>query len=99
MNSDRVSVTESQAAKERLVAHLGGIAGYNDKGYQWSGHSPEEVRANQEQAQAVVLRLIAEIGEQAFSRDLLAKLKSGAAVRDGSGDIQLQAKRELLSGK
>ena len=82
-------------ARIRLINHLDGVAGYNDKGHCWSGHTPEEIRANQEEAQAVIMRLVAEIGEDAFSPDLLQKLKSGAASTDDSGDIFLQAKAEL----
>ncbi|UIJ46265.1 hypothetical protein LZK98_04780 [Sphingomonas cannabina] len=85
----------SDDARTRLINHLDGVAGYNDKGYYWSGHTPDEVRANQEEAQAVIMRLVAEIGEDAFSLDLLQKLKSGAASTDDSGDIVLQAKGEL----
>lgn len=83
-------------ARQRLVDHLGGIAGYNDKGYLWSGHTPPEVQANQDEAQAVILRLIGEVGEAAFSRSLLAKLQSGAGARDDSGDLAEWARRELL---
>ncbi|CAM5770674.1 hypothetical protein LMIY3S_03252 [Labrys miyagiensis] len=84
------------SAKERLVQHLEGAAGYNDKGYLWSGNSLTEVWANQDEAQVVILRLVAEIGETAFSQTLLKKLKSGAAARDGSGLIAEQARKELL---
>lgn len=83
-------------ARQRLVDQLHGIAGYNDKGYLWSRHTPAEVQANQDEAQAVILGLIAEIGEPAFSRDLLIELRSGAGARDDSGNLAEWARRELL---
>lgn len=86
----------SQGARTRLIYHLSGVAGYNDRGHEWLHHMPQEVSANQDEAQAVIMRLVAEIGEDAFSADLLRKLKSGAAAKDFSGDIHLQAKAELL---
>ncbi len=84
------------AARQRLVDHLHGIAGYNDKGHLWSRHTPAEVRANQDEAQAVILGLIGEIGEQAFSRDLLTELRSGTGARDDSGNLAEWTRRELL---
>lgn len=83
-------------ARRRLVDHLHGIAGYNDKGHLWSRDALAEVQANQDEAQAVILRLIGEIGVTAFSRDLLAKLQSGAGARDDSGNLAEWARRELL---
>ncbi|QEN89964.1 hypothetical protein FZC33_28250 [Labrys sp. KNU-23] len=82
--------------RQRLVDHLHGIAGYNDKGYLWSRHTPAEAQANQDEAQAVILRLIDEIGAAAFSRDLLAELQSGAGARDDSGNLAEWTRRELL---
>ena len=88
--------TQSINARQRLVDHLHGIAGYKDKGYQWSRHTLAEMQVNQDEAQAVILRLIGEIGKAAFSRGLLAELQSGAGSRDGSGNLAERARRELL---
>lgn len=82
--------------RRRLVDHLNGLAGYNDKGFLWSRHTPDEVRDERRQAQQVIDRLVGEIGENAFSADLLQKLRDGAAATDPSGAVEEQARRELL---
>ena len=69
----------------QLVETLHGIAMYNDKGYQWMGHNAAQIAAQQSLAQAQIERLINEIGESAFSADLLADLRTGRAVRDEMG--------------
>ncbi len=81
--------------RHRLLDVIGGIAAYNDKGYQWSGHGAEQVLLSQQEAQRTIMQLVAEIGEQRFSPNLLDKLASGEAARDGNGDIYLLAKQEL----
>ncbi|HEY4199247.1 MAG TPA: hypothetical protein VGM83_01685 [Devosiaceae bacterium] len=90
-------MASSDELAAQLIQHLGSIAGYNDKGRLWSNHTPDEVRANRQQAQAVILRLVAAIGTEAFSPQLLEKLQSGAAVLDESGDIEAQARAELAA--
>lgn len=82
--------------RARLVDHLGGVAAYNDKGFQWLGHRAEDVRSHRQQAQRAIDRLVDEIGENAFSVDLLQKLRGGAAVTDPFGVIAEQARAELL---
>jgi hypothetical protein len=82
--------------RERLLDHLNGIAGYNDKGFLWSRHTPDEVRSNQRLAQAVIDRLVEEIGEAVFSAGLLEKLKNGSAATDVTGAVEAQARAELL---
>ncbi len=84
------------AARTQLVDLLGTVAGYNDKGYQWSGHDAEQVRQYRSGAQHTIMALVAEIGEAAFSADLLKMLRSGDAVEDGSGQIHDRAQAELL---
>lgn len=88
-------MTDPITLRKQLLDHLSGVAGYNDKGFHWAGHSPAEQHAEQQQAQLAIVRLVAEIGESAFSPILLDLLKSGAASTDGSGDIYLRAKAEL----
>ena len=68
---------------------------YNDKGYEWSKHSPGQMHTEQQKAQAMILQLISEIGEQAFSSSLLARLKSGEASTDFTGEIADVARSEL----
>lgn len=86
----------SKAFKRILCHHLGEVARYNDRGHVWSRDDEAERRAKQSRSEEIVLRLVREIGETAFSRTLLDKLRSGAASRDGSGLIAEQARCELL---
>jgi hypothetical protein len=87
---------QSDDPRIRLVNHLGGLANYNDKGFLWSRHDADQVRDHQRQAQQALDKLVDEIGEEAFSADLLQKLRSGAAATDASGDIEEQARAELM---
>lgn len=82
--------------RARLLDHLDGLAAYNDKGFIWSRHTPEEVRDHQRQAQLAIDRLILEIGEEAFSPDLLLRLRGGEAATDAFGTVHEQARQELL---
>lgn len=91
-------MSQETSPRRRLVDALGSIAGYNDKGAHWARHSRSEIRAEQDKAQALILALVAEIGEAAFSKALLRDLKSGAAVRDGDGLIRDRARSELGEG-
>jgi hypothetical protein len=81
--------------RKRLLDLLRIVAAYSDKGYQWIPHDAAQVALYRDQVQSEILQLTAEIGEQAFSGDLLDMLKSGAAARDNSGDTYLLAKSEL----
>ncbi|MFG6401779.1 hypothetical protein [Microbacterium sp. P04] len=75
---------------------LGMIAGYNDKGAEWSGHDASQVQRLREQTQEQILRLVAEVGERHFSPMLLESLQSGRAVEDSSGRFASAAQDELL---
>ncbi|MBX5161288.1 MULTISPECIES: hypothetical protein [unclassified Rhizobium] len=81
--------------RKRLLDLLRIVAAYNDKGYQWIPHDAAQVALYRHRVQSEILQLTTEIGEQAFSADLLDMLKSGVAVRDDSGDAHLLAKSEL----
>ena len=83
-------------AKKQLVEVLGMIAGYNDKGADWSGHGAAEVERFRHQTQEQIVGLAAEIGEQNISSALLESLKSGRAVEDASGRFESIARAELL---
>ena len=90
-----LSTEMSSEDVQHLLNLLDNIAAYNDKGHIWSRHSEEEIDSRRREAQADIERLVARIGPGAFSTDLLHKLESGDASRDGSGEIYFQAKREL----
>jgi hypothetical protein len=85
------------AARERLVKVLGEIALYNDKGCEWSRHSPDRITQEQAKAQAQIDRLVGEIGEAAFPAELLNGLKTGLGARDASGDFKKEVERWFSS--
>ena len=81
--------------KAELISVLSGIVWYNDQGHIRSAHSSEQIAIEQAKAQETILSLVNEIGEAAFSRELLAMLSSGAAVADAAGEVVGLARREL----
>jgi hypothetical protein len=85
----------STDARRRLVELLRTAAAYNDKGYLWCRHDEAQVLRYRQGAQETIVKLVAEIGEQAFSQALLERLLSGEAASDWSGAIYSQAKQEL----
>lgn len=92
-------MTSPDDPRLRLADHLAGVAAYNDKGFLWSRHNADEIRAHRQEAQRIIDRLIADIGEAAFSADLLQKLRGGAAVTDSFGVVAQQARAELLRSR
>jgi hypothetical protein len=71
-----------ESPRKRLVEVLGGIAMYNDKGYQWSGDSAEQIAEERSKAQAEIERLLTAIGTENGPSDLLDALKSGHASQE-----------------
>ena len=79
MSSTTLSVAQ------KLVDLLGSSAMYNDKGIQWSGHSPEKAGEIQAAFHREQMALAQEIGPEQLGPDLLSAIQSGAASRDWSG--------------
>lgn len=71
--------------QEALIGQLCSLAGYNDKGYIWQNDSPEESEKLRAQYRKDIEALIAQIGEQNFTPELLRKLRSEELMQDGSG--------------
>ena len=71
--------------ESKLVELLHSIAMYNDKGHIWYRHSRAESDAMRAQWRQEVDELIAQIGENNFSPQLLKDLRKKAAIEDGSG--------------
>lgn len=68
-----------------LVAFLGSLAFYNDKGFEWAGHSSEKVIEERAKAQKEIQILLNKIGEHRFPAPLLEALKNGQVVSDATG--------------
>ena len=90
------TIFRGRRPRHQLVDVVGMIAGYNDKGADWSGHDAVQVQRFRQRAQEQILRLVASVGEQNISPGLLESLKSGRAVEDPSGRFKSAAHDELL---
>ncbi|CAD5994606.1 protein of unknown function [Agreia sp. COWG] len=90
------AIFHGRRPRQQLVEVLGMIAGYNDKGADWSGHGAAQVEHFRHRTHADILRLVTGIGEHNFSPPLLEALTSGQAVEDSSGRFKAMAQDELL---
>ena len=90
------AIFRGRRPRQQLVDALGMIAGYNDKGADWTGHDAVQVQRFRQRAQENILRLVASVGEHNISPALLEGLKSGRAVEDSSGRFHSAAQAELL---
>ncbi len=80
---------------DRLIDVLGSAASYNDKGHAWSGHAAAQQDAMRANWQAELLVLAEALGEEALGKELVKAIRSGVAVRDGSGDVVQLARRRF----
>lgn len=60
---------------------------YNDKGYQWSGHTAAQSEQMRTSFQSTFEQLAARIGEYQLGPQLRDAIMSGAAAQDFTGDI------------
>lgn len=73
--------------RARLVSELSSLAIYNDKGFEWSGHTPEQVDAYRAKAQRELEELVALIGEAHLPPAFIQGLRSGRVAVDWSGNF------------
>jgi hypothetical protein len=78
-----MSVSKSLAL--RAVDILESIAGYNDKGAMWSGHSPEQVAHQRDEARAGMAAILDEIPVNKIPEPLRLAIESGDAFTDWNG--------------
>ncbi|WP_426170768.1 hypothetical protein [Pseudoduganella sp. R-34] len=71
--------------KKELIDVLDIAAMYNDKGYMWSGHSPERRAEIVAGYQVSMLSLMGQIGADALAPELAQAIVSGAAAWDDLG--------------
>ena len=76
----------------QLIRLLELAASYNDKGIYWRNDSPTQVQQTRQGWQREIDALIPSVGESSLPADLLAALRSGAAVHDDSGRFVEQAR-------
>lgn len=72
-------------ARAALIEALSSLAGYNDKGYSWSGHDEAKVAAYRAKAMAEIRLLVDRIGRARLPAEFLGSLDSGAVAEDASG--------------
>ena len=88
---------ETLQASRRLLRVLELAASYNDKGISWRNDSPAQVQQTRQEWQQEIDTLIPLVGESNLPTELLAALRSGVAVRDGSGRFVERARRWLFT--
>ena len=71
--------------KPKLVRALDSLAIYNDKGIDWSRHTPEQTTAERSSRLAKIEALVATIGRSSLPQEFVAALDSGQVARDGTG--------------
>lgn len=86
----------SDAARQ-LVRVLELAASYNDKGEVWMSDSPEKAEQLRVGWQAEIDGLLGSVDDGTMPPGLVEALRSGAAVRDGSGVYVAEA-RAWVSG-
>jgi len=79
-----------------FIHFLENLAFYNDKGFEWSGHTDQELTKERQKAQNQILLYIEKIGEHAFPLQLLEALKNGEVISDFSGKYVEVTKQALL---
>lgn len=84
--------TEMRETKRRLVRLLELAASYNDKGIYWRNDSPAQVQQTRQAWQQELDALLTAISASSLPAELLAALRSGAAVCDDSGRFVEQAR-------
>ena len=63
------------SARTQLVEVLSSLMGYNDKGFEWSGHTPEETDQHREKARVEIAALIEQIGETKWPATFIEAFK------------------------
>jgi len=83
----------SSMAMKRLLALLGSIAAYNDKGWQWSGHDAAHSEALRAGWSLEIRDLLDTIEADALPAQLRQELLTRAPVQDGDGVYVEKLKR------
>ncbi|QWF18567.1 hypothetical protein [Lysobacter capsici] len=86
----------SSMAMKRLLALLGSIAAYNDKGWQWSGHDAAHSEALRAGWSLEIRDLLDTIETDALPAPLRQELLTRAPVQDGDGVYVEKLKRWIV---
>lgn len=81
---------------KQLMDTLKGLSSYNDKGYIWMSHSPEQVEAARQRYRESIDEQIASIGEAEVPKAVLDELRSEKLIEDGSGLIHERIEAQLV---
>ena len=71
--------------KARLYKALDSLAIYNEKGIDWSRHSPEQIARHRQDYLAQINQLVTELGPSSLPESFLQALASGAVATDLTG--------------
>jgi hypothetical protein len=72
-------------AREQLAVVLDSLAGYNDKGFAWSGHDAARVEAYRAAQLAGIRALVAQVGRERLPAAFLDALDDGRVATDFTG--------------
>lgn len=93
-----MSASPNPAAVQRLVELVEGLAMYNDKGFEWSRHTAEQIDAERAKARVLLEAAVAAVGETHVPPAILAGLRSGQLLSDGDGEFAEEARRWIATG-
>lgn len=79
--------------KKELIRILDAAAMYNEKGYIWSGHSPDKRAKTEASFHEAMLDLLSQIGPGVLEPVLEKAIVSGDAARDDFGHFSEIARR------
>ncbi|WP_084089324.1 hypothetical protein [Andreprevotia lacus] len=85
--------------EQQLIDLLGNIAMYNDKGWQWTGHSPAQIASTRDGFQRSLLALQANIPTARLGAELVAAIENGTAANDDSGRYRALALARFASNE
>lgn len=71
--------------RAKLLQLLGNLAFYNDKGIEYSRHSPARVESEREMGLASIRELVAAIGPENMPTEFLQAVESGVVATDFTG--------------
>jgi hypothetical protein len=71
--------------KHQLIRALDSLAIYNEKGIDWSRHTPEQTVAERLSRLAKIQVIAATLGRDALPQEFMSALDSGEVASDGTG--------------
>ena len=71
--------------KQQLIRALDSLAIYNEKGIDWSRHTPEQAIVERRTRLTKIQVIAATLGRDSLPQDFMSALESGEVASDGTG--------------